>query len=87
MKDIISEEASKSRRKWIIDLLNSYFVSPAIRGLIGFFLFLLIIIVTKYLAYLVADGRVFLIQAKDIILALFGFIAGYLIKLLTMFKK
>lgn len=60
---------------------------PLRAGLLGFSIFLIILIVTKWISYLIGTNDNLTIDVEDVYLSVIGFILLFLIKFLENFKE
>ena len=64
-------------------ILKRYCISPIRCGLGGFFIFLLVICVTKLLGTIFGGNVKFIFEKEDLLLALIGFVMFFVIRLLN----
>lgn len=63
------------------DQLKKYFLKPLTGGVFGYLIFLILLLVSKYLGYLVGNRVSFQIDITDLLLPLLGFAFIFVIKL------
>jgi len=66
---------------------SRYILNPIKNGVLGFIAFLLVLIATKYLSYLIGSQPIFKIDGEDLLLSLIGFVLFFLIRVLENFQK
>jgi hypothetical protein len=62
-------------------LFQKYFLVPIIRGFIGYAGFFTLLIISKYLGYLIGNRSSFQIDFTDFLLSLLGFVFIFVVKL------
>jgi hypothetical protein len=70
----------------ILMILNDYLLHPLNEGFFGFGIFLTVLSVSKFVAFLFGAAKSFSIDEKDIILSSIGFICLFLIDILKNFN-
>ncbi|MCF8419952.1 MAG: hypothetical protein K9G63_13790 [Melioribacteraceae bacterium] len=71
----------------MINNVKKYFIKPISSGLLGFVSFFSILVITKFLAYVLKTQPDFKIESGDIFLSLIGFVLVFLIRFLENFKE
>lgn len=71
----------------ITGLLTDFLVKPAASGLYGFAVFLVIIIISKFLGHLIGSTGSFQVDISDVNLSFLGFFFLFLIRLLKNIQK
>jgi hypothetical protein len=66
---------------------SSFLVQPILNGVGGFFIFLVILILTKLIAYWLGTQATFSVVFEDVILSSVGFLLFFLIKFLENFRS
>ncbi len=79
--DTSISETKKSRSS-----LPKIIVQSIIHGILGFTGFLAVLLVTKYIGYLIGTLSSFHIELEDLFLCSIGFIFSFLIKILSSFQ-
>lgn len=69
------------------DSLRTYLLNPLSAGLAGFSIFFSIILVTKFVGYLIGSYEIFTIGISDVVYSLVGFLLVTSEKFLTFFIK
>ncbi len=89
MKGLAVKRAGTNEKKQSVffQSLKCFVLKPIETGLIGFATFFTILIITKYLSYLIGTVEEFIVDIEDLILSAIGFILMFLIKFLENFKK
>ncbi len=67
--------------------LWNFFIRPFRSGIFGFISFFIVLIIAKYLGYLIGSHKSFGIDLEDAILSMLGFVLVFLIKFLENFKE
>jgi hypothetical protein len=62
-------------------LFQKYFLVPITRGIFGYIGFFTLLILSKYLGYLIGNRATFQIDFTDFLLSLLGFVFIFVIKL------
>ncbi len=62
-------------------LFQKYFLVPIIRGVIGYVGFFTLLIISKYLGFLIGNRPSFQIDFTDFLLSLLGFVFIFVVKL------
>lgn len=89
MKDVISTPAAKAEKGTgeLKSFLNLYVLHPLKGGLWGFVIFFVLLLMVKYLGYVIGSQNEFLVDQTDLILSMVGFVLVFLIRLLENFKE
>jgi len=69
------------------DSISKYCIHPIKCGFIGFAIFLLVIIGTKFLGAVLGSFEKFTLDMEDFVLSTIGFIMFFLIKILNNFNE
>jgi len=62
-------------------LFQKYFLVPITRGVIGYLGFFTLLIISKYLGFLIGNRPTFQIDVTDFLLSLLGFVFIFVVKL------
>ena len=63
------------------ELFRKYLLGPLTSGLIGYFGFFILLIISKYLGYLIGNRAVFQIDFTDFLISLLGFAFIFVVKM------
>lgn len=83
MKGVIVTKSGLKKEKKIKEnsFLNNYIIVPFSRGIIGYIAFLSIIVLAKFLGYLIGSQNSFKLDREDILLPVLGFSLLFIFKL------
>ena len=82
-----SNKNKYSDKQNLLFTLKDYIISPCIAGLFGFIAFFSILIVTKFLSYMIGTYDNLTINWDDVFLSSIGFILVFLIRFLENFNQ
>lgn len=86
MKGVLFSKLYKSKiRTNYYSLFFDYFALPLRSGLISFCIFLSVLFAESYFTFLLSRDDTVTLKPDDFVLALFGFLLGFLIKFLKNF--
>ncbi len=80
----VQNDGGKERK--ISKVLVNYFLKPVRSGLFGFSAFFTVLLISKYLGFLIGSLQSFVVDIEDVTLSLLGFFLVFLIKFLENFK-
>lgn len=87
MQEVLQNNSLVLERKKGKSKFNCYLVKPLCAGILGFSLFLSIIILVKFLSYSLGYQKIFTVDIYDVILSGLGFVLAFLIRFIDNFKK
>ena len=67
--------------------LPTIVIKSIMHGILGFFGFLAVLLVTKYIGYLIGSISSFKVETEDLLLCSIGFIFSFLIKILSSYQE
>ena len=76
--------AETKNKVW--NFLNCFVLKPIGFGILGFIMFLGVLIITKFLGCCVGTIEKFVIETDDLLLSVLGFVLVFLIKFLENFR-
>ncbi|MHB8843038.1 MAG: hypothetical protein ACYC56_14835, partial [Candidatus Aquicultor sp.] len=78
---------TKDKKEWKCNLtFKGLIIKPLILGMWGFVGFLIVLVLAKYLGYMVGTLTSFRIEGEDFLLCFLGFILSFLVKFLGNFQ-
>mgnify|MGYP001160708266 CR=1 FL=1 len=83
---VATRDKKESMRKRNLSA-KQYFVEPLKSGLLGFAIFVTILIIVKLFSYAIGSYNNFTLEISDIQLSLVGFVLLFLIRFLENFKE
>ncbi len=84
MSDSIDTTRKKERKSNLT--FKGLIIIPSIFGIFGFVGFLIVLVLAKYLGYMVGTLTSFQIEVEDFLLCSLGFILSFLVKFLGNFQ-
>ncbi len=84
---IVSKRGKSKKAPTAFTHIKNYFLLPVRSGLFGFSSFFVVLIISKYLGYLIGSMGVFKVDLEDVTLSLLGFVLVFLIRFLENFKE
>lgn len=83
MRGVIVTKASVEKEQRINpnQFLKTYLLRPFTAGILGYLGFFTILIISKYLGYLIGNRITFQLDITDILISLLGFVFIFIIKL------
>lgn len=87
MKGIIISNVVGEEKQQTHEYIFLYFLSPIKAGLVGFSIFFTVLLIAKYVGFLINFSSAFNIQTDDVFLSLLGFVLLLLIKILENLNK
>jgi hypothetical protein len=70
----------KEKRIGFIELFRKYIIKPLTSGILGYFGFFTLLIISKYLGYLIGNRSSFQVDVTDFLLSLLGFAFIFIVK-------
>lgn len=74
-------------RAHLLNRFRLFVLKPTFIGLFIFSLFFTTILLTKAVSYIFADGAIFMLNIYDILFALIGFGAGFIVEFLLQITR
>jgi len=71
----------KEKKVNLTDFLKIYILKPFTSGILGYLVFFTLLIISKYLGYLIGNRSSFQIDFTDLLLSLLGFAFIFVVKL------
>jgi hypothetical protein len=81
MRGVVLTKVEKESKEDIGILFQKYFLVPITRGVLGYIGFFSLLIISKYLGYLIGNRPTFQIDFTDFLLSLLGFVFIFVVKL------
>jgi hypothetical protein len=81
MRGVVLTKVEKESKEDIGILFQKYFLVPITRGALGYLGFFSLLIISKYLGYLIGNRPTFQIDFTDFLLSLLGFVFLFVVKL------
>ncbi|OGU75790.1 MAG: hypothetical protein A2V93_06115 [Ignavibacteria bacterium RBG_16_34_14] len=78
---ITKVSAEKEKKINLNGFLRTYLLKPFVGGILGFFGFFTLLIISKYLGLLIGNRATFQIDFTDLLLSLLGFAFIFVVKL------
>jgi len=86
MKGVIVSQVEVLKKKRTFSIFNKFFFSPFRAGLFGYSAFFSILIISKYFGYVIGNRVLFLIDEKDVLLSLIGFVFVFSFRLMENYR-
>ncbi len=87
MQQVVENRDAVKIKKGERSMFKCFMYQPLCSGILGFSLFLSIIILVKFLSHSLGFQPIFSVDIYDVILAGLGFILAFLIRFIDNFKK
>jgi hypothetical protein len=81
LRGAIVTKSGKQKKSIFYPTIKKFIIIPLTGGFFGYFTFLLVIVLTKYLGYLIGIRNSFYIDKADILLSLIGFFLIFVVRL------